>query len=80
MFTDEAYTCTFDLLSFIPSLSDSTKTMREEIRQFDDAIHSDSHARLVSGGAKVDVSSMNFSNEDRLDLVDSRSFEKLGAK
>ena len=82
MFTDEAYTCAFDLLSFIPSLNDSKKTVREEIREFNQAIHSESHARLVSGGLKVDVSSMHFKNQDRLDLVAllAASEDSLGAK
>ena len=69
MFTDEAYTCTYDLLSFIPSLVDPGKTVRDEIRTFNEAIKSHSHSRLVAGGAKVDVSIMGFSNKDRFDLI-----------
>ena len=69
MFTDEAYTCTYDLLSSIPSLSDPHTTVRDEIRTFNEAMKSHSHCRLVAGGAKVDVSTMGFSNKDRLALI-----------
>ena len=69
MFTDEAYTCTYDLLSFIPSLTDPARTVREEIRLFNEQIHSHSNARLVAAGAKVDVSNTGFTNQDRVDLI-----------
>src|SRR6266568_7775909 len=29
MFTEEAYTCTFDLLSFIPSLTDANRSVKD---------------------------------------------------
>ncbi len=34
MFTYEAYTCTFDLLSFIPSLTDAHSSVKDEIYAF----------------------------------------------
>jgi oleate hydratase len=82
MFTDEAYTCTFDLLSFIPSLTDPERTVRDEIRRFNEEIKSCSHSRLVASGEKVDVSTMGFSNRDRLDLIElmAVSEDSLGAK
>jgi oleate hydratase len=70
MFTYEAYTCTFDLLSFIPSLGDPAKTVKQEIYQFNEKHIPHSHARLVRGGQKVDVSNMGFSNQDRLELIE----------
>jgi oleate hydratase len=70
MFTYEAYTCTFDLLSFIPSLSDPAKTVKQEIYKFNKQHIPYSHARLVRGGQKVDVSNMGFSNQDRLELIE----------
>ena len=70
MFTYEAYTCTFDLLSFIPSLSDPAKTVKQEIYEFNEKHIPHSHARLVRGGQKVDVSNMGFSNQDRLELIE----------
>lgn len=82
MFTYEAYTCTFDLLSFIPSLTDPGKTVSDEIHAFNEKHIPQSHARLVRGGAKVDASTMGFSNQDRLDLIDlmATSEASLGAR
>jgi oleate hydratase len=82
MFTYEAYTCTFDLLSFIPSLTDPAKTVKDEIYEFNDKLVSHSRSRLVRGGQKVDVTVMGFSNRDRLDLIEimAVSEESLGAK
>ena len=56
MFDEEAYTCTYDLLSFIPSLSDPNKTVKEEMFEFNKKITSSSKSRLVKNGKKVDVS------------------------
>jgi oleate hydratase len=82
MFTYEAYTCTFDLLSFIPSLTDPARTVNDEIHAFNDKHIPHSHARLVRGGAKVDVSTLGFSNQDRLDLIELMAVSEasLGAK
>ena len=82
MFTDEAYTCTFDLLSFIPSLTDSQRTVRDEIRQFNEEMKTHSHARLVAAGKKIDVSTMGFSDRDRSDLIElmATAEDSLGAK
>lgn len=70
MFDEEAYTCTYDLLSFIPSLDDPGKSVRDEIFEFNEKVKSLSRSRLVSGGQKVDVSSPGFSARDRLDLIE----------
>lgn len=82
MFTEEAYTCMFDLLSFIPSLTAPGKSVKEEIYEFNARIKSHSRARLVRNGQKIDASVMGFSNKDRLDLVGimATSEESLGAK
>jgi oleate hydratase len=82
MFTYEAYTCTFDLLSFIPSLSDPGKTVKDEIYEFNERVVSHSNSRLVRNGEKVDVSVMGFSNKDRLDLIEimAVSEDSLGTK
>ena len=70
MFTDEAYTCTYDLMSFIPSLCNPKETIHDEMRRFNEEIHSHSRARLVANGEILDTSTMGFSSRDRLDLVD----------
>ena len=82
MFDEEAYTCTYDLLSFIPSLSNPKKSVRDEIFEFNQKIKSHSQCRLVSNGEKVDVSSLGFSGRDRLDLIELmiHSEESLGTR
>ena len=82
MFTYEAYTCTFDLLSFIPSLTEPLQTVKDEIYAFNEQHVSHARARLVRNGRKVDTASMGFSNQDRLDLLEllAASEESLGAK
>ena len=70
MFDEEAYTCTYNLLSSIPSLSDPEKTVRDEMIAFNKAFKIDDKARLVdSYGNIVDGSSLGFSWEDRLALT-----------
>jgi oleate hydratase len=69
MLTDEAYTCTFDLLSFIPSLKNPAETVTAEIRSFNAQHITDSRARLVCGGAKVNAVDLGLSTRDRIDLL-----------
>ena len=82
MFDEEAYTCTFDLMSFIPSLTDPRKTIKEEFFDFNETFRSHSRSRLVSNGQKVDVSSPGFSARDRLDLIElmAQSEKSLGTR
>ena len=81
MFDEEAYTCTFDLMSFIPSLNDSQKTTKDEFFEFNETFRSHSRSRLVANGQKVDVSSNGFSARDRIDLMELgiKSEDSLGA-
>jgi len=82
MFDEEAYSCTFDLLSFIPSLNDSGKSVMAEFREFNETFRSHSRSRLVANGRKVDVSTHGFTNRDRLDLIELmiRTEISLGAR
>jgi oleate hydratase len=82
MFTYEAYTCTFDLLSGVPSLGDPAVTIKDEIYAFNEKHIPDAKARLVRGGQKVDVSTMGFSRRDRIDLIElmAMSEEALGTR
>ena len=82
MFTEEAYTCMFDLLSFIPSLTAPGKSVKDEIYEFNARVKSHSHSRLVRNGQKIDASAIGLSNKDRLDLVAimATSEDSLGAK
>lgn len=82
MFDEEAYTCTFDLLSFIPSLKHPGKTVMDEFREFNETFRSHSRSRLVTNGRKVDVSTHGFTNRDRLDLIELmiRTEDSLGTR
>jgi len=63
------FVCTFDLLSSIPSLEMTGKTVKEEIDAFNREFVSSSHCRLVRGGDKADLSSFGFTVRDLLDLA-----------
>jgi oleate hydratase len=82
MFEDEAYTCTYDLLSFIPSLNDPHKTVKDEFDAFNAKFKTHSHCRLVENGQKVDVHSLGLSQKDRLNLVHlmAQAEESLGIR
>lgn len=65
-----SYVCTYDLLSFIPSLTDPEKTVLDEIELFNEKFRTASKARVVANGEITDVTSMGFSHKDRLDLIE----------
>lgn len=77
-----SYLCTYDLLSFIPSLNNPDMTVYEEIKAFNEKIKTNAHARVVEGGKITDVSSMGFSNTDRLNLIEIMAVceDHLGTK
>ena len=49
MFEEEAFACTFDLMSQIPSLDIPGKTLREEFLEFNKVNKSYSKSRLLKG-------------------------------
>ncbi len=70
MLTTDNYECTWDLYKTIPSLNDSSKSVFEETVEFNERHKSNSRARLVDKRrAKVPVSSMGFSMQDRIELL-----------
>ncbi len=70
MLTTDNYECMWDLYKTIPSLNDSTKSVFEETVEFNEKFQSNSRARLVDKRrAKVPVSSMGFSMQDRIELL-----------
>lgn len=69
MFTYEAYTCTLDLLSFVPFLADPRTSVRDEIYAFNEQFASQSRSRLVAGGQKLDASKLGLTYKDRWDLI-----------
>jgi oleate hydratase len=81
MLTTDHYECMWGLLDKIPSSTDPAKSIREETVGFNREHPANSQARLVDANRhKVDVSSMGFSMQDRLELVrlTEASEEKLG--
>jgi oleate hydratase len=81
MLTTDNYECTWDLFKSIPSLSSPDQTVFEETIAFNQLHQSHSGARLVDRHrAKLDVESMGFSMQDRLELLKltEADEEKLG--
>jgi oleate hydratase len=82
MLTTDNYECTWDLFKCIPSLNFEGRTVFDETVEFNAEHKSHSQARLVdSSRAKVPVTSMGFSIQDRIELLKlSRAEEnELGA-
>jgi len=70
MLTTDNYECTWDLFKTIPSLTTAGQTVFEETVSFNERNKAHSLARLVdSHRAKVPVTSMGFSMQDRLELL-----------
>lgn len=70
MLTTDNYECTWDLFKSIPSLSSPGKTVFDETMEFNQQHQSNSMARLVDRRrAKVPVTSMGFSMENRQELL-----------
>ncbi len=82
MLTTDNYECTWDLFESIPSLSSPEKTVFDETMEFNQQHKSNSLARLVDRRrAKVPVSSMGFSMQDRQELLklSLKDEDELGA-
>ncbi|MFC3571995.1 oleate hydratase [Streptomyces yaanensis] len=70
MLEDEAYTCLWNLLETIPTLTDETVSVREEIRAFSAKWPTDARARLIGKGAGIlDASDHGLDTQDRLELT-----------
>lgn len=70
MLTTDNYECTWDLYKSIPSLSSKDKTVFDETVEFNEKHKANSMARLVDRRrAKVPVTSMGFSMQDRMELL-----------
>ena len=82
MLTTDNYECTWDLFRSIPSLTRPGKSVFDETLEFNQQHVSNSMARLVDcRRAKVPVSSMGFSMQDRLQILklSQDTEESLGA-
>ena len=82
MFTADNYECTWDLFKSIPSLHNTGQSVFEETAEFNAKHKTNSKARLVDRRqAKVPVTSMGFSMQDRVELLKLGSADEasLGA-
>ncbi|ATG90122.1 oleate hydratase [Methylomonas koyamae] len=79
MLTTDNYECTWDLYKSIPSLNQTGKSVYDETVEFNEKYQAHSMARLVDKRrAKVPVSSMGFSMQDRIELLKlSQADEKI---
>jgi oleate hydratase len=70
MLTTDNYECTWDLYKSIPSLTFEGKSVFDETVEFNERHKAHSQARIVdSRRAKVPVTSMGFSMQDRVELL-----------
>ena len=70
MLTTDNYECTWGLFKSIPSIMSPGKTVFDETIEFNERNKSHSRARLVDQNrAKIDVESMGFSMQDRIELL-----------
>jgi oleate hydratase len=70
MLTTDNYECTWDLYKSIPSVKHEGKSVFDETVEFNEKYKSHSLARLVdSRRAKVPVTAMGFSMQDRIELL-----------
>ncbi|HET9627669.1 MAG TPA: oleate hydratase [Kofleriaceae bacterium] len=83
MLEDEAYRCTWDLFSSIPSLDNPKVSVRKEIAAFNERVRTHAHARLIDRDHQIlDASSYGFDGRDRLELLRLLALSEhgLGAK
>ncbi|MFF4661220.1 oleate hydratase [Streptomyces sp. NPDC001381] len=70
MLEEEAYTCLWNLLETIPTLTDETVSVRDEITEFNAKWPTDAKARLIGEGATIlDASDYGLDTRDRLELT-----------
>ena len=66
---EENYVCFYDLCSFIPSLEDPTKTVKDDTLEFTREYPWNNKARLVANGSVMHFESYGFNEKDQLDLL-----------
>ena len=63
------YVCMYDLLSFIPSLDDPTKTVKQDTLEFTAAYAWNNKARLAANGKILNFHSYGFNAKDEFELL-----------
>jgi oleate hydratase len=70
MLKEESFSCTWNLLDSIPSLTAPAKTVREEIREFNAGSSTSAGARVVGRNHEIlDAAELGLSSGDRLDAI-----------
>ncbi|MDC2959469.1 oleate hydratase [Streptomyces gilvifuscus] len=70
MLEEEAYVCLWNLLETIPTLTDDTVSVRDEIREFNAKWPTDAKARLIGNGTTIlDAADYGLDARDRLELT-----------
>ena len=63
MFEEEAYTCLWDLLNTIPTLTDPDRSVKDEVWAFNAKWHTDAGARLI--GAEHEILDARYLDHNR---------------
>jgi oleate hydratase len=70
MLEEEAYVCLWNLLDTIPTLTDASTSVKDEIWAFNATWPTDARARLISANRIVeDAADLGFDNRDRIELT-----------
>ena len=70
MWTEEAYVCLWNVLDSIPTLSDPSKSVKDDVWAFNRVWHSNSHARLIGKDHEIlDAADLGFNLQDRLEIM-----------
>ncbi|MGW3115700.1 oleate hydratase [Streptomyces sp. NPDC001107] len=70
MLEEEAYTCLWNLLETIPTLTDASVSVRQEITEFNAKWPTDAKARLIGDGTTIlDAADYGLDARDRLELT-----------
>jgi oleate hydratase len=83
MLEEEAYRCTWDLFSSIPTVENPDITVRQEIVDFNQKVKTEAHSRLIGkSGSVLDATAYGFNTVDRMELTRllALSEKALGAR
>ena len=70
MLTEETYVCLWNVLASIPSLDDSTKSVKDQVWAFNDEWRGNASARLIDRDHRIlDATDLGFNVHDRLELM-----------
>jgi oleate hydratase len=74
---EENYVCMYDLLSFIPSLEDPNKSIKQDTLEYSSTYPWNNTARLVIDGKAANFEDFGFTEQDQLELFRLTSLPEL---